>query len=129
MTITGIKSQWHRLKNLLDGRPGTNSQPLDIVAAVLQEVEDNVVPAGRGRRIFPHNRIGVKVLLPPGTERARFELALDDLESKIRQRFQEIDCEAAYPLDVRVQYLKKAPAAWGAEQIVALDFQKSSLDR
>ena len=36
------------------------------------------------------NRLGVKVVLPPGAERARFELALDDLESKIRRRFQEI---------------------------------------
>src|SRR5688500_6601999 len=129
MTLTGIRTQWHRLKNLLDGRPGANFQPLDIVAAVLQEVEENVVPAGGGRRVFPHNRLGVKVVLPAGAERARFELALDDLESKIRRRFQEIDCEAAYPLDVRVQYLKKAPAGWSVEQLVPVELDKSSPSR
>jgi hypothetical protein len=128
MTITGIKKGWHRVKNLLDGRPGPDFKPLDVVAAVLHEIEEKVVPAGGGRRVFPHNRIGVKVLLPRGAERARFELALDDLEAKIRQRFQEIDCEVAYPLDVRIQFLKKAPAAWSAEQIFALDLQKRSPD-
>lgn len=129
MTITSIKTRWHQLKNLLDGRPASDFQPLDIVTAVLQEVEEKVVPAGGGRRVFPHNRVGVKVLLPPGAERARFELALDDLEAKIRQRLQEIDCEAVYPLDVRVQYLKKPPAAWSAEQIVAVELEKSSPGR
>lgn len=128
MTVTGFKKGWHRVRNLLDGRPGPDFQPLDVVAAVLHEIEEKVVPAGGGRRVFPYNRVGVKVLLPPGGERARFELALNDLEAKIRQRFQEIDCEAAYPLDVRVQFLKKAPAAWKAEQIFALDLQKRSPD-
>jgi pSer/pThr/pTyr-binding forkhead associated (FHA) protein len=128
MTITGIKKGWHRVKNLLDGRPGPDFKPLDLVSAVLHEIENKVVPRGDGRRVFPHNRIVVKLLLPPRSERADFQLALDDLESKIRKRFQEIDCDAAFPLDVRIQYLKKAPAAWAAEQIVALDLQKRSPD-
>ena len=128
MTITGIKKGWSRVKNLLDGRPGSDFKPLDVVAAVLQELEDKVVPAGGGRRVFPHNRIGVKLLLPPGAERTDFQVALDDLESKIRKRFQEIDCEAAFPLDVRIQFLKKAPAGWSAEQIFVLDLQKRSPD-
>ena len=129
MTITGIRKGWDRVKNLLDGRPGPDFKPLDVLAAVLNEIEARVVPAGGGRRVFPHNRIGVKVLLPPGAERSRFEVALDELESKIRKRFHEIDCEAAYPLDVRIQFLKKAPAAWSAEQIVALDLQKGAPDQ
>ena len=128
MTITGIRKGWGRVKNLLDGKPGPDFKPLDALAAVLNEIEGKVVPAGGGRRVFPHNRIGVKILLPPGAERARFEVALDELESKIRKRFQEINCEAAYPLDVRTQFLKKAPAAWSAEQIVALDLQKRAPD-
>jgi hypothetical protein len=129
MTINGLKKGWHRVKSLLDGRPGPDFKPLDVVAAVLQELEEQVVPAGGGRRVFPHNRIAVKVLLPRGAERSRFELALDDLEAKIRKRFQEIDCDAAYPLDVRIQFLKKAPAAWSAEQIFAVDLQKGSPER
>ena len=129
MTITGIRKGWDRVKHLLDGRPGPDFKPLDVLAAVLNELEGKVVPAGGGRRVFPHNRIGVKVLLPPGAERSRFEVALDELESKIRKRFQEIDCEAAYPLDVRIQFLKKAPAAWSAEQTFALDLQKRSPDQ
>ena len=128
MTITGIRKGWDRVKNLLDGRPGPDFRPLDVLAAVLNEIEGRVVPAGGGRRVFPHNRIGVKVLLPRGAERSRFEVALDELETKIRKRFHEIDCEAAYPLDVRIQFLKKAPAAWSAEQIVALELQKGSPD-
>lgn len=129
MTITDLKKGWRRVKNLLDGRPGLDFQPLDVVASLLQEIEERVVPAGGGRRVFPHNRIGVKLLLPPGAERARFELALDDLESKVRKRFQEIDCEAVFPLEVRIQYLKKAPAAWKAEQVFALDLEKRSPDQ
>ena len=129
MTITGIKKGWHRVKGLLDGRPGPDFKPLDVVAAVLHEIEDKVVPRGAGRRMFPHNRIVVKLLLPRGAERAGFQLALDDLESKIRKRFQEIDCDAVYPLEVRTQFLNKAPAGWSTEQIFALDLEKRSADQ
>lgn len=129
MTLTSLQKGWHRVKHLLDGRPGPDCRPLDLVAVVLQEIEEKVVPAGGGRRVFPHNRIGLKVLLPPGARRSSFELALEELESKIRTRLQEIDCEAAFPLDVRVQFLKKAPAAWNPDQIFALDLQKGSSER
>jgi len=128
MTITGIKKGWHRVRDLLDGRPGPDFKPLDVVAAVLHEIEDKVVPRGAGRRMFPHSCIVVKLLLPRAAERAGFQLALDDLESKIRQRFQEIDCEAVYPLEVRTQFLNKAPAGWSPEQIFALDLEKRSSD-
>lgn len=128
MTITGLKKGWRRVKGLLDGRPGPDFKPLDLVSAVLREIEDKVIPRGDGRRVFPHNHIVVKLVVPPKAQRADFQLALDDLESKIRKRLQEIDCEAAYPLDVRIQFLKKAPAGWSAEQIFALDFQKRSPD-
>ena len=74
------------------------------------------VSGGGGSREFPYNRIAVKVVIPRGADKAPFTLALDPLEAKIRERFNEIRCHAHYPLDVDVTLLNKAPAAWTAGQ-------------
>ena len=39
-------------------------EPLEIAHAVVEAVEREVQPAGRGRHLFPFNRIGVWVLAP-----------------------------------------------------------------
>ena len=60
-------------------------EPLEIAHAVVEAVEREVQPAGRGRHLFPFNRIGVSVLAPSRQVRARVE-AVFATEPTLAQR-------------------------------------------
>src|SRR5688500_9742363 len=53
--------------------PPGGREPLEIAVAAVDAVEAEVQPAGRGRQLFPFNRIRVLVVAPPRHARARFE--------------------------------------------------------
>ena len=53
----------YRLRRLM--RPWeSGTEPLEVRRAVLEEIEGRVVAVGGGRRVFPFNRIEVRLLTP-----------------------------------------------------------------
>jgi|HubBroStandDraft_3_1064219.scaffolds.fasta_scaffold01958_2 hypothetical protein len=72
------------------GRPWTEgSEPLELHRAILEEVEAQVVAVGGGRRVFPADRIEVRLLAATAEEEARLEAIVRagwELEREVRER-------------------------------------------
>ncbi len=89
-------------------------EPLETVYAVVEAVEHEIQPGGRGRRIFPFNRITLSVLAPSRDARARFEAVFAGepaLRERIVDRLRSAGCEAA-ELVVDVVYVTRAQKSW-----------------
>ena len=89
-------------------------EPLEIVHLVVEAVEHEIQPGGRGTRVFPFNSITLSVLAPSREERARFEAVLagelplrDRIVGHLRSKSCSID-----DLTVDVAYVAKAPKDW-----------------
>ena len=90
------------------------AQPLEIVHAICDRVVSEVQPAGRGKRIFPFNRIKLSLVAPSREARARLSAVLDSepsLSVRIAERLRSAGCD---PVDVvvRTTYVSLAPADW-----------------
>jgi hypothetical protein len=93
-------------------------EPIEIVHAVLDQSERRIQDAGRGRRVFPFNRVVVHVLVPPrDTEaRARFAAVVDgppSLAERMEERLRSAGCSGERPR-VEVTYASKPGSAWMA---------------
>ena len=88
--------------------------PLEVLHGILEAVDARVEPAGRGRRVFPFNRIRVSVVAPTKDARARLSSVLDSdpmLQERIAARLRQSGCDAA-GLSVRITYLPQAEDGW-----------------
>ena len=95
---------------------GGSREPLEIAHAVVEAVEREVQPAGRGRHLFPFNRIGVWVLAPSRQMRARVEAVFatePTLEHRIAGRLEAADCSVP-DLAVSVTCVAEAGNEWEA---------------
>jgi hypothetical protein len=95
------------------GRP-TPREPLEIVHAILDAVEQEIQPTGRGTRAFPFNRIDVSVLAPSREARGRLEAVFDGatpLRARIAERVGSSAC-AVPELEVVIQYVDQAGDRW-----------------
>src|SRR5262245_43885331 len=63
-------------------------EPIEIVNLLVDAVEQEIQSSGRGRRVFPFNRLAVSVLAPTRDARARLEAVLEG-EPSLRQRIVE----------------------------------------
>src|SRR5262245_5306921 len=84
--------------------------PLEIVHAIVEAVQEQIQPSGRGRRVFPFNTIAVTILAPSRDGRARFEAVVADgppLRDRIAARLQSAGCQIE-ALDVAVHFEAKA---------------------
>src|SRR5262245_55512315 len=93
-------------------------EPLEIVLAILDAVEQRIEPTGRGARVFPFNRIEVSVAAPSREARGRLEAVFagdTPLQTRILDRLRSAGCS---PADVVVgfQYLDAADANWNAPE-------------
>lgn len=89
-------------------------EPLEIVHLVVDAVEHEIQPGGRGKRVFPFNSITLSVLAPSREERARFEAVLGG-EPTLRDRIVERLRSKSCPIDdltLDVAYVAKAPKDW-----------------
>jgi len=105
--------------------PPGGREPLEIAHAVVDAVEREVQPAGRGRHLFPFNRIQVLVVAPSKQARARFD-ATFAVEPTLAQRIQtRLETAACVPsgLAVRVEYVDAAGQGWTAPD-VHVDFDR-----
>lgn len=90
---------WHigrdlqsRVRGFFDNPPGPDAAPLELFHATLDELERRIQPAGRGRRIFPYDRIVVRIV-QADADRVAIEAVFDQLEARWRERLEELRCE------------------------------------
>src|SRR5437773_1372402 len=89
-------------------------EPLEIVYSIVEAVEHEIQPGGRGRRTFPFNRVTLSVLAPSRDARARFEAVFDGepaLRERIVDRLRSAGCEAV-DLVVDVVYVTRGQKNW-----------------
>jgi len=89
-------------------------EPLEIVHLVVEAVEHEIQPGGRGTRVFPFNSVTLTVLAPSREERARFDAVLAGelpLRDRIVERLRSKSC-AIDDLTLDVAYVAKAPKDW-----------------
>jgi len=89
-------------------------EPLEIVNAILEAVEQRIEPTGRGVRVFPFNRVEASVVAPSLEARGRFDAVLagdTPLQTKVLDRLRSAGCS---PIDVaiEVRYVDAAEASW-----------------
>jgi hypothetical protein len=102
-------------KGLVRSRP---REPLEIVHAILDAIDQEIEPTGRGTRVFPFNRIEVSILAPSGEARGRLEAVFagaTPLQARIVERLQSAGCS---PTDVvaTIHYVDHAEASWRARE-------------
>ena len=99
-------------------------QPIEIVQAIVEGAEQQIQPAGRGRRVFPFNQILIHVVAASRPERARFAAVIEgppSLQQRLTQRLSAAGCHVP-ALDVEVVYVSKPKPGWGGlEYHVAFD--------
>jgi hypothetical protein len=96
--------------------PPGGREPLEIALAVVEAVETEVQPAGRGRQLFPFNRIRVLAVAPTRHVRSRFEATFavePTLAQRIKTRLETAGCLPA-DLAVAVDYVETAGTGWSA---------------
>ncbi|MFL6290397.1 MAG: FHA domain-containing protein [Thermoanaerobaculia bacterium] len=94
----------------------TGTEPMEIRRAVLDEVESRIVSAGGGKRVFPFNRLRIRLLAPGPREKDELEALVGDawdLPAEIRERIAERGCPVPPDLDVQVEVTDEASPAFG----------------
>jgi len=118
--IADITQRLHAVKKFLDPPLGPDAPPLEIRAAVVDAIAKQVVILGLERRVFPYDRIVVRVLAPP--DKLPLEKVFTDLEPRVRDRLREIRCDVPHALSLRVSFLRKAPPRWTPSQLFSIDY-------
>ena len=103
------------VQNLVGASP---RQPIEIVHAIVERAEQHVEPAGRGRRVFPYNRVDVHIAAPSKTDRARFDALAGGpppLHARILDRLQAAGCEVR-DLELQIHYVARPKSSWSDAQ-------------
>jgi pSer/pThr/pTyr-binding forkhead associated (FHA) protein len=108
-----------------EGAVGSNPrEPLEIAHAIVDAVECRVQSGGRGARLFPFNRVAVRVLAPSREARAQLEALFASSPSigdRIVDRLRSSRCDVA-DLQVDVAYVDRTEPGWSDPQFqVAFD--------
>jgi hypothetical protein len=102
-------------KGLVRSRP---RESLEIVHAILDVVDQQIEPTGRGTRVFPFNRIAVSLLAPSHEARARLEAIFAgemSLRTRILERLRSAGCPPS-DVVVAIDYVDRAEANWRAPE-------------
>ena len=89
-------------------------EPIEVVNLIVEAVEHEVQSSGRGRRVFPFNRIAVSVLAPSRDARARLEAILEGeppLHQRIVERLRAARCHVE-DVAVGVVYVGRPQKVW-----------------
>ncbi len=110
--LAGFGKDLHsRIRTFFDTPLDANATPLEIGQAVLDQVERQVQPVARGRRVFPFVGLAIRVRTNPASSAAMIA-AFEDFATRVRERLAEVRCEAPRRLDVDVECLEVPPASW-----------------
>jgi FHA domain len=96
------------------GRTGIT--PIELLHAVLSRAETEIQDIGRGRRVFPFNRVRVHVMAAPGDRksRARFSAVLDgppSLGERLADHLRASGCTVD-GIQAEIQYARRRGAGW-----------------
>ena len=92
--------------------------PLETVHAILDAVEQQIEPTGRGTRVFPFNRLELSVVASSAEARGRLDALLSGdtpLRTRILDRLQSARCSPA-DVVIEIQYVDRAEAGWRAPE-------------
>ena len=88
-----------RVRSFFDTPLEPGAAPLELLQATLDALEAKVQPAGRGARIFPYNRIAIRIV-QAGADRDAIRAIFRQLESRLRERLAELRCDAPGPIHI-----------------------------
>lgn len=96
------------------GQSGTT--PIEVLHAVLDRAETEIQDIGRGRRVFPFNRVRVHVIAAPGDRklRARFAAAADgppSLAERLAERLRASGCTVD-GVEADIVYARRRGPTW-----------------
>jgi hypothetical protein len=101
-----------RVRSFFENPPGPGAKPLELLVAALDDLEKRVQPAGRGRRVFPYNRVVVHIF-QPDADRIAVEAVFRQLDTRLRERLAELRCDAPERFETEVSF---SPGATGATE-------------
>jgi hypothetical protein len=104
------------------------NEPVEIHRALLEDVEAQVVAVGSGRRVFPFDRVEVKLLAASPEEAARLQAIAHagwDLQREIRERLQALGVRFPDGLAVPVLVTEQGGPEFGGRRY-ALAFSKAA---
>jgi hypothetical protein len=81
-----------KLKEFFENPLDAGATPLELLQAALDDLERRVQPAGRGRRLFPYNRVVVRIT-QHGADEPAIQAVFRDLGTRLRDRLAELNCE------------------------------------
>jgi FHA domain len=109
------------------GRPWVaGTEPLEIHRALLEDIEAQVVAVGGGRRVFPFDRVEVKLLATTPEETSRLQAIASegwDLEREVRERLNAKGARFPEGLAIPVGVTEQAGPEFGGRRY-ALAFSK-----
>jgi len=100
-------------------------EPLEIVHAIVEAVEKRVEPAGRGKYVFPFNRVTIRIAASSRETQARFEAVLGSepsVKDRIHQTIDAAGCNSA-ALTIDIGYLDQPEEGWMTPQF-HIDFER-----
>jgi hypothetical protein len=89
-----------------------DAKPLDIRHAIIEDIERQVQPAGKGRRVLPARGLGVAILTRSPEDHVALTAVLADLQGDITARLREIRCDIPARFRVDVTYIQHRPDSW-----------------
>lgn len=104
---------------------GSEPAPLEVVHEVLDRAEQHIQDIGRGRRVFPFNRIVLHVVAPPAEKekRARFAAVVEgppSLCERLTERLRSAGC-AVTNLSADIVYARQRATEWTRDFHVTFD--------
>ncbi|HYN19931.1 MAG TPA: FHA domain-containing protein [Thermoanaerobaculia bacterium] len=93
----------------------SGTEPMEIRRSVLDEIESRIVAAGAGKRVFPFNRLHIRLLAPGSREKVELEaLVLEawNLAEDVRERLAENGCPVPPDLEVEVEVTEEGGPAF-----------------
>ena len=94
----------------------TGTEPMELRRAVLDDVESKIVTAGGGKRVFPFNRLEVRLLADNPEQREALEAIVReawDLRHEVADRLRESGSAAPPGMEVDVQVTEEARPDFG----------------
>lgn len=120
--LSRITRELHsRIRQFFEEPLGADATPLEIREAVLDQIERSAQPAGRGRRVFPYNRVDV-VVAGCRSDRPALEAVLGGIGEKVEERLGELSCERPDHIEVSVSFPENVPPNWTPGQLFSIGY-------
>lgn len=103
------------LKALL---PQDASEPLVMKRAICNDLTEEIVAIGEGRRILPYDQVLIQIFAPSEKQRAIYEVSLvtnNELDKTIREHLSQEGCDSPNDLHIAIEVTSERPEGWSDE--------------